>query len=166
MVLLVTVCLLFNYKRCAGLPCFFPLTGRRLSPASPARQDSTKLVASTDINPSICAGALICVSSRLNPLLFRRPFNACLVPPFPAICAPCSGCSKKSRLTQIRQPFIANWRTNSAVMMLARQPILALCQERCCFKMSEKPLAFGMVCVVAKLALCHVFQRVLFFCRV
>ena len=31
------------------------------------------------------------------------------------------------------------WRTNSAVMMLARQSILALCQERCCFKMSENP---------------------------
>ena len=29
--------------------------------------------------------------------------------------------------------------------------------------MSENPLAFGMVCVVVKLALCHVFQRVLFF---
>ena len=58
------------------------------------------------------------------------------------------------------------WRTNSAVMMLARQSILALCQERCCFKMSENPLEFGMVYVVAKLALCHVFQRVLFFCRV
>ena len=26
--------------------------------------------------------------------------------------------------------------------------------------MSEKPLEFGMVCVVAKLTLCHVFQRV------
>ena len=56
------------------------------------------------------------------------------------------------------------WRTNSAVMMLARQLILALCQERCCFKMSENPLEFGMVlCVVAKLTLCYVFQRVLFF---
>ena len=89
----------FNPARntlCAGLPCFFPLTGRRLSPASPAWQDSTKPVASTDINPSICAGAPICVSSRLNPLLFRRSFNACLVPLLPAICAPCSGCSKKS----------------------------------------------------------------------
>ena len=69
-------------------------------------------------------------------------------------------------LMQIRQPFIANWRTNSAVMMLARQSILALCRERCCFKKAENPLAFGMVYVVAKLALCHVFQRVLFFCRV
>ena len=29
--------------------------------------------------------------------------------------------------------------------------------------MSENPLAFGMVYVVVKLALCHVFQRVLFF---
>ena len=58
------------------------------------------------------------------------------------------------------------WRTNSAVMMLARQSIRALCQERCCFKMSENPLEFGMVCVVVKLALCYVFQRVLFFCRV
>ena len=55
------------------------------------------------------------------------------------------------------------WRTNSAVMMLARQLILALCQERCCFKMSENPLEFGMVCVVVKLTLCYVFQRVLFF---
>ena len=55
------------------------------------------------------------------------------------------------------------WRTNSAVMMLARQSILALCQERCCFKMSENPLEFGMVCVVAKLTLCYFFQRVLFF---
>ncbi|WP_048780604.1 hypothetical protein, partial [Cardiobacterium hominis] len=43
------------------------------------------------------------------------------------------------------------------------QSILALCQERCCFKMSENPLEFGMVCVVAKLTLCYVFQRVLFF---
>ena len=58
------------------------------------------------------------------------------------------------------------WRTNSAVMMLARQSILALCRERCCFKMSENPLEFGMVCVVVKLTLCYVFQRVLFFCRV
>ena len=29
--------------------------------------------------------------------------------------------------------------------------------------MSENPLEFGMVCVVAKLTLCYVFQRVLFF---
>ena len=58
------------------------------------------------------------------------------------------------------------WRKNSAVMMLARQLILALCQERCCFKMSENLLGFGMVCVVVKLTLCYVFQRVLFFCRV
>ena len=55
------------------------------------------------------------------------------------------------------------WRTNSAVMMLARQSILALCQERCCFKMSENPLEFGMECVAVKLALCYVFQWVLFF---
>ena len=58
------------------------------------------------------------------------------------------------------------WRTNSAVMMLARQLILALCRERCCFKMSENPLEFGMVYVVVKLTLCYVFQRVLFFYRV
>ena len=45
------------------------------------------------------------------------------------------------------------WRTNSAVMMLARQSILALCQERCCFKMSENPLELGMVYVVANLRL-------------
>ena len=32
--------------------------------------------------------------------------------------------------------------------------------------MSENPLEFGMVCVVVKLTLCYVFQRVLFFCRV
>ena len=31
------------------------------------------------------------------------------------------------------------------------------------FKMSENPLEFGMVYVVVKLALCYVFQRVLFF---
>jgi len=31
------------------------------------------------------------------------------------------------------------------------------------YKMSENPLEFGMVCVVVKLALCYVFQRVLFF---
>ena len=37
------------------------------------RQDSTKPVASTDINLSIFAGAVICVSSRLNPWLFRLP---------------------------------------------------------------------------------------------
>ena len=55
------------------------------------------------------------------------------------------------------------WRTNSAVMILARQSILALCQERCCFKVSGNPLEFGMVCVVAKLTLCYFFQRVLFF---
>ena len=55
------------------------------------------------------------------------------------------------------------WRTDSAAMMLARQSILALCQERCCFKMSENLLEFGMVCVVVKLALCYVFQRILFF---
>ena len=29
--------------------------------------------------------------------------------------------------------------------------------------MSENPLEFGMVCVVVKLTLCYVFQRVLFF---
>ena len=102
-------------KLCAGLPCFFTLIGCRLSSASPARQDSTKPIASTDINLSIFAGAVICVSSRLNPLLFRQPnsvssccpyiitgpnlfpspvfsarkwpFNARFVPPFPAICA-------------------------------------------------------------------------------
>ena len=32
--------------------------------------------------------------------------------------------------------------------------------------MPENPLEFGMVCVVTKLALCYIFQRVLFFCRV
>ena len=31
------------------------------------------------------------------------------------------------------------------------------------YKMSENPLEFGMVCVVVKLTLCYVFQRVLFF---
>ena len=60
-------------KLCTGLPCFFTLIGRRLSSASPARQDSTKPIASTDINLSIFAGAVICVSSRLNPWLFRLP---------------------------------------------------------------------------------------------
>ena len=50
------------------------------------------------------------------------------------------------------------WRTNSAVMMLARQSILALCQERRCFKMSENPLGFDMVCVVVKLTLCYFFS--------
>ena len=55
------------------------------------------------------------------------------------------------------------WRTNSAVMMLARQSILALCQERRCFKMSEKPLGFDMVCVVVKLTLCYFFSGFCFF---
>ena len=55
------------------------------------------------------------------------------------------------------------WRTNSAVMMLARQSILALCQERCCFKMSENPLEFGMVCVVVKLTICYFFSGFCFF---
>ena len=32
--------------------------------------------------------------------------------------------------------------------------------------MSENPLKFGMVCVFVKLALCYIFQRVSFFCRV
>ena len=36
-------------------------------------------------------------------------------------------------------------------------------QERWCFKMSENPLEFGMECVAVKLALCYVFQWVLFF---
>ena len=47
------------------------------------------------------------------------------------------------------------WRTNSAVMMLARQLILALCQERCCFKMSENLLELGRVYVVEKLTICY-----------
>ncbi len=46
-------------KFCAGLPCFFTLNGRRLSSASSERQDSTKPIASTDINLSIFAGAVI-----------------------------------------------------------------------------------------------------------
>lgn len=60
-------------KLCTGLPCFFTLIGRRLSSAPPTRQDSTKPTASIDINLFIFAGAVICVSSRLNPWLFRLP---------------------------------------------------------------------------------------------
>ena len=63
----------------------------------------------------------------------------------------------------LRADSLTVWRTNSAVMMPARQSILALCRERRCFKISENPLDFGIVHVVVKFALCHVFQRVLFF---
>ena len=60
-------------KLCTGLPCFFTLIDHRLSSAPPTRQDSTKPIASIDINLFIFAGAVICVSSRLNPWLFRLP---------------------------------------------------------------------------------------------
>lgn len=73
----------------AGLPCFFTLIGRRLSSASPARQDSTKPIASTDINLSIFAGAVICVSSKLNPLLFRQPNSVSICQRSPYASVPC-----------------------------------------------------------------------------
>ena len=55
----------------AGLPCFFTLIGRRLSSASPARQDSTKPIASTDINLSIFAGAVIMCVFQIEPFAFQ-----------------------------------------------------------------------------------------------
>ena len=49
------------------------LDNTETSRSNPARQDSTKPIASIDINLSIFAGAVICVSSKLNPWLFRLP---------------------------------------------------------------------------------------------
>ena len=68
----------------AFLPCFFTLILRRLSSASPARQAGTNPVASTVISLSIFSGAIMCVSSGLNPLLFRQPnrLSICRRPPY------------------------------------------------------------------------------------
>ena len=54
-----------------------------------------KAIASTDINLSICAGALICVSFRLNPLLFRQPNSVPVCQRAPYASTPCPLCHGK-----------------------------------------------------------------------
>ena len=68
-----------------------------ISSASTARQDSTKPIASTDINLSIFAGAVICVSSRLNPLLFRLPNSASICQRSPYASIPLPSLSLQTR---------------------------------------------------------------------